>query len=142
MSVTEENPSPAKTILGLLINPILGAPAFMARLFPVNNLDAEFRSDQLKLLTNIVHHCGGVVFLSMTDNLSFNQKTFRLFHKEFVSNGITSIEHPIANCFFEEFFLIYDSVHLMKNVRNNWVTEKTKTLEFNDPGNGRVVLAK
>ena len=127
--VNEENPSPAKTISGLMINPIIGEPAFMVRLFPVNNLDADFLSDQLKLLTNIFHDCGGVVFSAMTDNLKVNQKTFRLFHEEFVSNGITSIEHHIANSFFEEFFLLYDQVHLMKNVRNNLVTEKTKTLD-------------
>ena len=30
----------------------------------------------------------------------------------------------------------------MKNVRNNWVTEKAKTLEFRDRDTGRVVLAK
>ena len=71
MLVNKENPSPTKTNLGLLINPILGKPAFMARLFPVNNLDTDFRSDQLKLLTNLIHDCGGVVFSAMTDNLPY-----------------------------------------------------------------------
>ena len=78
----------------------------------------------------------------MTDNLSVNQKTFKLFHQVFVSKGITSFVHPISNNLFEEFFLLYDPVHLMKNIRNNWVSEKTKTLEFKDPDTGRVVLAK
>ena len=64
-----------------MIKQILGAPAFMARLFPVNNLDADFRYDQLKLLTNIIHHCGGVAFSAMEDNLSVNQKTFGCFVK-------------------------------------------------------------
>ena len=36
-----------------MINPILTAPAFMARLFPVNNLDSDFLYDQLKLLQTL-----------------------------------------------------------------------------------------
>ena len=142
MSVKEDTPSPAKTILALMINPILGASAFVARLFPVNNLQADFLYAQLKILTNIIHDCDGSVFAAMTDNLSVNQKTFKLYHQESVSKCITSIVHPISNNLFEEFFLLYDPVYLMKNIHNNWVSEKTKTLEFKDPDTGRVVLAK
>ena len=90
MSVNEDTPSPAKTILALMINPILGAPAFVARLFPVNNLQADFLYAQLKLLTNIIHDCDVIVFAAMTDNVSVNQKTFKLYHQQFVSKSITS----------------------------------------------------
>ena len=31
---------------------------------------------------------------------------------------------------------------MLKNIRNNWVTEKTQTLEFKDPDSSQVVLAK
>ena len=30
------------------------------------------------------------------------------------------------------FFLLYDPVHLIKNMRNNWLTEKVGILEFID----------
>ena len=120
MSANEDTPSPAKTILALMINPIQGAPAFVARLFPVNNFQAHFLYAQLKILTNLIHDCDGIVFAAMTDNLSVDQKTFKLYHQEFVSKGTTSTVHPISNNLFEEFFLLYDPVHLMKNIRNNW----------------------
>ena len=78
----------------------------------------------------------------MTDNLSGNQKTFKLYHQEFVSKGINSIVHLISNNLFEDFFLPYDPVHFMKDIRNNCVSEKTKALKFKDPDTGRVVFAK
>ena len=31
---------------------------------------------------------------------------------------------------------------MLKNVRNNWQTEKTQTLEFTDPDTGKIVEAK
>ena len=30
----------------------------------------------------------------------------------------------------------------LKNIRNNWCTEKTKSLSFKDPDSGRIVNAK
>ena len=30
-------------------------------------------------------------------------------------------------------FLFYDPTHLFKNVRNNWLTEKTQSLDLHDP---------
>ena len=32
--------------------------------------------------------------------------------------------------------------HMLKNIRNNWTTGKTRTPEFTNPVSGRVVLAK
>lgn len=77
----------------------------------------------------------------MTDNLTVNQKTFRLYHDRSFSSDITSIEHPITNSSFSSLFLLYDPVHLMKNIRNNWLTEKMQTLEFKDPNSGAMVKA-
>ena len=39
-------------------------------------------------------------------------------------------------------YLCYDPVHLIKNIRNNWMSEKTQTLEFKDPDSDRVAIAK
>ena len=142
MAVNQDQPCPAKTVLTLMVNPIFGAPAFVARLLPVNNLTAEFLFEQLQILINIIHESCGVVFAVMTDNLTVNQKTFRLYHDRYFSSDITSIEHPITNSSFSSLFLLYDPVHLMKNIRNNWLTEKMQTLEFKDPNSGAVVKAK
>ena len=69
----------------------------------------------------------------MSDNLSVNQKTFKLFHEVFRSLGVSSVTNPFPNSKFTALFTLYDPSHLFKNVRNNWVTEKMQTLEFIDP---------
>lgn len=78
---------------------------------------------------------GGQVFAIMSDNLSVNQKTFKLFHSTYTTQDIYSVAHPVNNSLFDKLFTLYDPTHLLKNMRNNWVTEKTQTLEFIDPDN-------
>ena len=133
---------PAMTMLGFMVNPCFGAPAFIARMIPVHNLEAEFLYDQLLLLINSIHEAGGYVFALMSDNLKLNQKCFKMFHKSFPSLNIFSVSHPFLNIKFSALFLIYDPTHLFKNIRNNWVTEKTQTLDFSCPDTGVEVSAK
>ena len=84
------------------------------------NLTAQFLFEQLQILINIIHGSGGVVFSVMTDNLSVNQKTFRLYYDWYVSSDITPIDHPIPNSSFPSLFLVYDPIHLTINIWNNW----------------------
>ena len=94
------------------------------------------------LLIEIIHQARGAVFLVMTDNLSVNQKLFILLREKYPINSLTSITHPLPNALFEFLRLFYDPAHMLKNVRNNWQTEKTQTLEFTDPDIGKIVGAK
>ena len=68
--------------------------------------------------------------------------TFRLYYDRYVSSDITSINHPNPNSSFPSLFLLYDPIHLMKNIWNNWLTEKTQTLEFKDPSSDAVVQTR
>ena len=124
-----------------MVNPSIGAPAFVARLIPVHNLKADFLYDQLTLLITIIHDAGGFVYALMSDNLRVNQQTFRLFHENFGSRNIYSIAHPVPNEVFRDLYTLYDPTHLFKNIRNNWMTEKTQTLEFWLPDTDDKVLA-
>ena len=38
--------------------------------------------------------------------------------------------------------LCFDPTHMLKNIRNNWRTEKTQMLEFKDPDSEMVIQAK
>ena len=53
---------PAKTILALMVAPLLGVPAFVARLIPIFSLTAELQYEQVNLLLKIVHACDGCLF--------------------------------------------------------------------------------
>ena len=91
---------------------------------------------------NVIHEVGGYVFLIMTANLSVNQKMFKVYHKENPSTAIYSIRHPIQNPIFDTLFTLYDMPHCFKNIRNNWVTEPSQTLEFVEPITQKVHQAK
>ena len=82
-------PCVAKTVLAIMINPSMGAPAFVARLLPVFSLKTEFLTNQITIVMNVIHEVGGYVFLIMTDNLSVNQKMFKVYHKENPSTCIS-----------------------------------------------------
>ena len=90
-------------------------------------------------LINLIHEVGGYVFGLMFDNLSVNQKVFKSFHQNFQSLNISSIDHPVPNSKFKMLYTLYDPVHLFKNIRNNWITEKTQTLTFDTDTNEEVL---
>ena len=80
-----------------MVAPLLGVPAFVARLIPIFSLTAELQYEQVNLLLKIVHACDGYVFSVMNDNLKSNQKPFSMFHQNFESKSISSIKHTIEN---------------------------------------------
>ena len=73
---------PASTVLAILIAPLMGAPAFVARLFPLSSLDAPFLIEQILAVINIVHEASGLVYLVMNGNLRTNQSFFTMMHKK------------------------------------------------------------
>ena len=64
--------------------------------------------------------------VSITDNHKVNQHFCKLFAGFSESTG--KAEHPLDPA--RVWFLLFDTVHLLKCIRNNWITEKTKTLEL------------
>ena len=129
------------SMLAFMINPSFGAPAFAARLVPVRNLTAEFVVEQLLVIITLIHKCGGYVFCLMSDNLKVSQKVFRLFHETYQSLNIFSTVHPVHNSKFKMIYLLYDLVHLFRNIRNNWITEKTQIADFRDPDSNELMSA-
>ena len=77
-ALNKETPCPVTTILAAMINPSFSAPPFVARLIPVHNMTADFFYGEIMSLVNSVHIAGGFVYALMSDNLSVNQKVFKL----------------------------------------------------------------
>ena len=102
-----DEPCVAKTVLAVMINPSMGAPAFfVARLLPVFSLKYEFLMNQVNIVMEIIHDAGGFVFLLMTDNLSVNQKMFKVYHQGNHSTAIYSFNHPINNPVFDTLLVL------------------------------------
>ena len=66
----------------------------------------------------VVERAGGIVIGSMTDNHKVNQRFNAIFDKKSSCEAL----HPLDNQ--RPWFLLFDSVHLLKCIRNNWVSEK------------------
>ena len=54
--------------------------------------------------------------------------------------GTYAVPHPMKNG--TKLYLIYDPVHLLKNIRNNWVSEKSQTLKLFDFESSTYIYAK
>ena len=91
-----------------MINPSFGAPPFVARLITVHNMTADFLYQEIMALINSIHKVGGFVYALMSDNLSVNQKVFKLVHQNFQSLSIASVVHPVSNTKFKAMFTLYD----------------------------------
>ena len=82
------------------------------------------------------------VFYTMTDNLSVNQKSFKLLKEMYPPSTLSTITHLMKNIYFKLMTLGFDPTHMLKNIKNNWVTKKTQTLRITDPDNGNKVTAR
>ena len=117
----------------------MGAPAFVAR-YPVRSLKGDVMHKQIKILIRLIHEAGGCCYLVMSDNHTVNQNAFKLFHQSYGSMGIYDVPHPMKNG--SKLYLIHDPVDLLKNIRNNWVTEKSQTLKSFDFESSTYIYAK
>lgn len=123
----------ATTILAILVKPLMGGPAFIARLIPIRVLNKDFLYDQLDTVVGIINKFGGVVRATVCDNHFVNKQLYAKMSaacaddKPFI--GRTSTQ--------EKIYLLYDSTHLLKNVRNNWLNEALQLLGIVDPETGK-----
>ena len=66
---------------------------------------------------------------------------FTLFHGKFQLLSIYSVKHPADKSEYEEGFLLYYPVHLMKIVRSTSCTEKTQRRSFFDKDKNKTFIA-
>ena len=66
----------------------------------------------------VVENHGAIVLGSVTDNHKINQQYRKIF------NRITDCQaiHPLVDQ--RVWFLLFDTVHLLKCLRNNWISDK------------------
>lgn len=114
----------AKTVLGIMISCMFGGPKFLSKIIPMSRLNAPFLQEQLELSLDAIAQAGGHVKAIISDGNRTNQSCFRLLG--------ASADRPWET--EGGVFLLFDYVHLLKNIRNNWLTEATGELEFSDNG--------
>ena len=117
----------AETILGILVNCLHGGPKFLLHMIPVTKLNTQFLFQQVNQSVRSIENATGKLKVIICDGNRTNQSFFKNFETVPGSPWLTT----------GGIYLLFDYVHLMKNIRNLWITEKHGELEFSD---GNVVL--
>ena len=95
-------------------------PSFISKIVPVSNLDANYLHDQVVSSQANIEQAGGIVKAIVCDGNRTNQAYFRKY--------VTLPDQPWLT--EDGTYLLYDFVHLLKNIRYLWLTEKTGELTY------------
>lgn len=114
----------ASSMLCVMVRCLHGGPSFMLRIVPVCHLDAKYQFDIVKECAACLMDAGANIIGSITDNHRINQQYCKLFEQIQPWRAV----HPIDKT--KVWFLLYDTVHILKCIRNNWVSEKTQCIMF------------
>lgn len=114
----------ATSMLCVMLKCLHGGPSVMVSVTPVHNLKASYQFTVVKEAATLVEKSGGIVIGSITDNHKINQHYCTLFTRKANYEAV----HPLDE--ERTWYLLYDSVHLLKCVRNNWITEKCQKLSI------------
>lgn len=110
----------ANTLLSFMIICLFGGPKFLCKMIPVRQLNAKFQFEQCQHLKSLIKEAGGNLIAVICDGNRTNQSFFKMFETLPGSPWRTK----------DDIFLLFDYVHLLKSVRNNWITEKSQELRF------------
>ena len=108
----------ANTVLSYMVVCMYGGPKFLCKMLPVKELNADFLFEQTNILLENLKAAGTKVIAIVCDGNRVNQAFFKKFDTIFP--WLTK----------DNLFLLFDYVHIFKNIRNNWITEATQELEF------------
>ena len=108
----------ANTVLSYMVVCMYGGPKFLCKMLPVKELNADFLFEQTNILLENLKEAGAKVIAIVCDGNRVNQAFFKKFDTIFP--WLTK----------DNLFLLFDYVHIFKNIRNNWITEATQELEF------------
>ena len=120
----------AKTILEIMIVCLYGGPRFLSKMIPVSKLNSQFLMDQVSATTQAITSGEGQVKAIISDGNRTNQTFFKRHQTVPDKPWLTE----------DGKYLLFDNPHLLKCIRNLWLTEKTGELQYDD--NGVIRIAK
>ena len=117
----------ASTVQAFMLASIFSKNKDVAALQPVKNLDASFLHDSVSKVLQLVESVGYKVVALLSDNNRINRNMFAA-----MCGGVLqpSIVHPLDST--RQLFFLFDPVHLLKSIRNNWINQIDQT--FHCPG--------
>lgn len=123
----------ARTVLVYMVKlPFQPKPnSFVLRIIPVHTLTSELLFCETISQLKIISSAGGKTLSLISDNLATNRKLYEILQVHYPSSFSYKIPHPVDEG--NDLYLLFDSVHLIKSIRNNWITEKNKEISFIPP---------
>jgi hypothetical protein len=117
-----------------MVKPLRGGCPFVARLIPIFKLQAPFLLNLLDSVNVAIENNDGKVIALLCDNHFINQQCYRSM---VISDGEPFLgRFPTTQSLVT---LLYDTVHLLKSFRNNWITEGKQELRYNIVENGDLI---
>jgi len=127
---SEDNPAErARSVLCVMVKCLHGGRSFIASLTPIFTLGASCMFEKVMHVIRAVHAVGGHVIAIVSDGLKTNVACYSLF-QGYDQGKPWVVPHPEASG--QSLYLLTDTVHLLKCIRNNWITEKQKQLKLGD----------
>ncbi|XP_070196711.1 uncharacterized protein [Littorina saxatilis] len=120
----------ATAMLCVMMKSLHKGPSVMISVTPVHKLTAAFQFEIVKEAAAAVERSGGCVIGSITDNHKVNQQYCKLFDRTGDTDSLATAKHPRDNG--RVWFLLFDTVHLLKCIRNNWISEKCQKISFDN----------
>ena len=119
---------PAKTILGFMVSSLYTKWSTIVRLLPYSETSAAEIFPITKKVISDIESCDLIVVTLITDNYLLNVRLFKLF-----SNS-SQLEHCVPHLVdsSRSLFFLFDFVHILKTIRNNWLnqTDYNRTFTF------------
>ena len=107
-----------KGVATFMINSLKDSIPFVVKAMPEIKLTRQWIVEQIEEVLTSLHQCGFHVRGVICDNHSTNVAAFKLLLKKYgIKDTPDAIKHPSRKD--GKIYLFYDSVHLVKNIRNN-----------------------
>jgi len=115
----------ASTVQAFMISSIFSKNKDVVALQPVKNLVTSFLHDSVIKVLKMTESVGYKIVALISDNNRINRNVF-----ESICGGVLkpSIAHPLDSS--RQLFFMFDSVHLLKSIRNNWVNQIDQTFHL------------
>ena len=107
-------------------------------LVPVQKMTSEYLTQLIKYVIRIVTGAGYTIVSILSDNNVANRKSFISLGGS--DNLVPYMINPVNNV--DKIYFLFDSVHLHKSVRKNWINLKNthKAFTFLDIADNTVIL--
>lgn len=114
----------AKTVVAFLISSAFGNFKEVVSLHPVVNINGNDLYNITQRVIDLLKNCGFHVISIISDNNRVNRN---LFQHLLPSNDEFCVTYPNSSV---PMFVTYDFVHILKNIRNNWLNLKDSEKTF------------